>query len=101
MTDPVFDRTAFPNPLVTTDDYEKACAEFAQPFLLHRAALVQAGIEKLQAKLDDITVEEIEEYSEAVKANSSFPDDVQEFLEEIADLEASLEQEGAFNEEPV
>jgi hypothetical protein len=105
MNDPLLDRNAFPYPLATVEDYEKAYTDFAQPFLLGRSTRINEliGTEGANLFADDsnATEEEMAVYIERIKAASKFPDDVNEFLEELTALERKLEAEGLLDEESV
>jgi hypothetical protein len=103
MNDPKFDRSAFPSPLATIEDYEKGYQDFVRPFLANRAGIVNDLIEKLQkiTEQEDWEVDEalLTAHVEAVKKASNFPEDVNEFLTEIVALERKLESEGVLDEE--
>jgi hypothetical protein len=103
MSDPIFQRTAFPDPLVTLEDYKKACQDFVMPFLAERSGIITELIEKLQVITNEkdwkVDEELLKAHIKAIKKASSFPEDINEFMDEVKALEQKLEDEGAFDEE--
>lgn len=101
MSDPIFQRTAFPNPLETADDYEKACAEFVMPFLAGRSQIVKDLMDEMSGKLgeEELDKEVLDAHVSAITKASTFPEEINEFMAEVTALEQKLESEGAFNEE--
>lgn len=103
MSDPIFQRNAFPNPLVTPEDYENACQDFVMPFLAERSGIVDDLIQKLQvimAKEDWKVDEEIlNAHVDAVRKASTFPEDINVFMKEVTALEQKLDAEGLIDEE--
>jgi CHAD domain-containing protein len=99
-----FDRSRWPTPLATVEDYERACSEFVIDYLARAAKNCFEGIEVLQAKLDELedsklSDADLKKYMLNVEAPATFPKAINEFMEEVAALEQKLSAEGAFDEE--
>ncbi len=100
-----FDRSRWPIPLATAEDYQRACDEFVCEYLATQAEACLNPIQKLQAQLEatavngEIEEDDFDKFVQQVEAASTFPKEINDFLEEVAALEHVLEAKGAFNEE--
>jgi hypothetical protein len=105
-----FDRSKYPKPLVTAEDYRQACEEFALPFIQQRAAMCANIVDAMKAAGDNketvahlaLELKDITGFALASKADITSETEcaIRDFIDEIIKLEHALELSGEFANEP-
>lgn len=106
-----FDRSKYPQPLITSRDYKRACEEFVLPFMQQRAAICADIVDEMK-ELADTKENEVQLVALADKlkditgfANKSSnatgtEAEIRDFINEVISLEHALESTGEFANEP-
>jgi hypothetical protein len=109
-----FDRNKFPNPLVTAEDYRKACEEFAIPFMQQRACICAGIVDDMHEAARDPNPEQaqervrvlagelhnVTEFASRNQGTNETERAIHKFIQEVIALERALEQTGEFANEP-
>ena len=107
MSEISFNRDDFPNPLVTAEDYEKACDDFVVPYTAQQASLIGVETEELHEYIknnkDDLDQEVLDAHLAAIQSAAKFTDPnvkgpIYDFMQEVIALETKLQGEGVFDE---
>lgn len=102
-------RSDFAEPLVTAEDYDKACKQFVLPYCKQQADIIAVCLEELQSLVDlskPIDLEKAKGIQDDIRFAAEFSDSaiggpIYNFMQEVAALETTLEEQGVFaDEEP-